>query len=271
MVAASGQAAVNNARKVTTCDPGMCLKYVRTWWEIGSRYPDAITAWREAEHKHPDDVHPPLGAPVFWQGGNHGHIAMYVGDVDIRSTDCTATGRVSDAHGSWVHHTWGYEYLGWTGDLNGVRLPLDDEGDDDDMSKYASFGGPGIVAKPDNTWRTVKLDDERADPDGIHYGDAGALHIGKANYVAMVALTGNRHDEPNATLLVRWTEHRDDNDDMVAESTPHEYVLSGGATDLRDTFVDQCAADRYVKAQVMARNGQVDVEAVSVKIVYAPK
>lgn len=138
MVAASGREAVDNAREYGSCSPGMCLKYVRTWWEVPSLYPDAITAWREAEHKHGGDraLDPPLGAPVFWAGGSegHGHIAIYTGGEDMRSTDCTVIGDVSDEHGSWVRKTWGLEYLGWTGDLNGVRLPLDeDEGQGEDM------------------------------------------------------------------------------------------------------------------------------------------
>lgn len=134
MVASSGRQAVDNAREQTTCEPGMCLKNVRQWWGIASMYPDAITAWREADRKHPDDKEPPLGAPIFWEGGQHGHIAIYVGGPELRSTDCTSTGRVSDAHGSWVRNQWGYEYLGWSGDLNGVDLPLDDEDDDMAMS-----------------------------------------------------------------------------------------------------------------------------------------
>lgn len=133
MVAASGKAAVANARDWTTCDPGMCLKIVRTWWEVPSSASDAQGAWDAAKDKHPGDKEPPLGAPIFWKGGSsgHGHIAIYVGGPELRSTDCTATGKVSDAHGSWVKQTWGLTYLGWTGDLNGVRLPLDE--DDDDM------------------------------------------------------------------------------------------------------------------------------------------
>lgn len=130
MVASSGKDAVANARAQGSCEPGMCLKTVRQWWGIASLHPDAITAWREAADKHPGDKEPPLGAPIFWEGGQYGHVAIYVGGPDLRSTDCTTTGDVSDAHGSWVRNTWGYDYLGWTGDLNGVRLPLEDEDDD---------------------------------------------------------------------------------------------------------------------------------------------
>src|SRR4051794_10249684 len=107
MVASSGQAAVDNAHAQGSCEAGMCLKTVRQWWEISSLSPAAITAWEQAREKHPGDLEPPLGAPVFWGGGQHGHVAMYVGGPTIRSTDCTSTYDVSDAYGSWVRQTWG--------------------------------------------------------------------------------------------------------------------------------------------------------------------
>lgn len=269
MVAASGKAAVANAKATGSCEVGMCLKYVRTWWEIGSLYPDAITAWREAKQKHPDDTSPPLGAPVFWQGGQHGHIAIYVGGPDMRSTDCTHSGDVSTAHGSWVRNQWGYDYLGWTGDLNGVDLPLDTGGGDEDVAKYGSFGGPGITAEADNEWRKVKLTDENADSADIHNPDKAALHLGPARYTAMLSLAENRHDEA-ATLLVRWVECDEDSDNIVSASTPHEYVLSSGETDLRDTYVDTCSKGNYIRAEVMARGSQVRIAGVAVKVIFWP-
>ena len=124
MVASSATEAVHNARRYLTCDPGMCLKYVRTWLEIGSRYPDAQSAWNNAKHKHTGGT-PPAGAPVFWRkpGGGHGHIGLSVGGGRFRGTDMTVARRVSEQVLSWPTSHWGYPYLGWTEDLNGVMIP----------------------------------------------------------------------------------------------------------------------------------------------------
>ena len=40
----------------------------------------------------------------------------------------------------WPERSWGYEYLGWTGDINGVDLPLgggEDEVKDEDIEAIA--------------------------------------------------------------------------------------------------------------------------------------
>lgn len=76
--------------------------------------------------KHPNDRNPPAGAPVYYRGGKHGHIALSVGGGKvIRSTDCQSTGIVAEEDLSWPEQAWGYPYLGWTGDLSKVALPLE--------------------------------------------------------------------------------------------------------------------------------------------------
>lgn len=139
MTARSGRIAVENGRKVNQYATGMCQQYVRlVCWEVGSLYGSAIEAWNGARLKHPGDRTPPLGAPLYYRGGKYGHAVIFVGGNDMRSTDCRSRGQVSDEAISWVERNWGYTYLGWTGDLNGVELPLradnDDEGGDDEMT-----------------------------------------------------------------------------------------------------------------------------------------
>jgi len=123
MVASSGDEAVANAKRYTRCVPGMCLKYTRTWLEIPGRELDAISAWNTAKHKHSGDRKPPRGAPVFWRGGAHGHIALAVNNDQFRSTDTTSSGIVSTQDERWWEQHWGATYLGWTEDLNGVDIP----------------------------------------------------------------------------------------------------------------------------------------------------
>jgi hypothetical protein len=123
MVAQTSSEACGNANSYGSCDKGMCLKYTRTWLEIPSLQPDAISAWNKANVKHPGDRNPPAGAPVFYKGGQYGHIALSMGGGKIRSTDCTSTYDVSTVDLSWCENHWGYPYLGWTEDLNEVKIP----------------------------------------------------------------------------------------------------------------------------------------------------
>lgn len=124
MVVQSAQAAIDNANGQSHCDPGYCLKYTRTWLGIGSYEADAADAWRNAIGKHPDDKHPPKGAPVFWLGGTsgHGHIALAKAD-NMRSTDIPSMGVVGNNDGRWPREQWGLEYVGWAEGFNGTRIP----------------------------------------------------------------------------------------------------------------------------------------------------
>lgn len=133
MVVQTANDAVDNANSYTACDPGYCLRYVRTWLEIPSLHGTAFEAWQAAEGKHPNDKHPPRGAPLFWksspQGSGAGHIALCKGDT-MRTTD-KPTGTVANDDGSWPRVQWGQSYLGWAESLNGIWIPyLRNAGDD---------------------------------------------------------------------------------------------------------------------------------------------
>jgi len=118
-------AAVAAALAVTTGYGGLCLKFTRTVYGIGPKYASAIDAWHGATHKHPTsstkDI--PKGAPIYFapHGSPYGHIAIYLGDGKMRTTN-SATGRVStNSVSSWV--AYGYDLLGWSEDLNGEHIP----------------------------------------------------------------------------------------------------------------------------------------------------
>jgi hypothetical protein len=129
---ASAGDAVAAANKYTSYSVGYCLRWVVTCWQAPSiGCPDAITSWEWALQKHPNDRNPPVGAPVYYRGGNYGHIAICTAPGRIRSTDCQGAGKVSEVALSWPEQAWGYPYLGWTGDLSKADLPLAPDGDDD--------------------------------------------------------------------------------------------------------------------------------------------
>jgi hypothetical protein len=105
--------------------PGMCLQQSRQWAGIPARYPDAATAWRNANDKH-RDKNPPRGAAVYWTGGSRGfgHIAISMGKKRVRSTDANGWGRVATRPIGWFSRHWpSLKYAGWSWDINEVTIP----------------------------------------------------------------------------------------------------------------------------------------------------
>lgn len=135
-MAATTDQAVRNAHQVGSYPVGYCLRWVREQWEVGPLAASAIEAWNIARWKHPGDRHPPTGAPTYYAGGRYGHITFHCPrrHLGVRSTDCFSSGRVSDTDIGWTERTWGYRYLGWTEDLNGVRVI-----EEDDMPSYSEW------------------------------------------------------------------------------------------------------------------------------------
>jgi hypothetical protein len=141
MTASSGHQAHLNGDQVHTYPPGNCQKFVRLeCWQVGSLYGSAIEAWNGAREKHPGDRDAPEGAPLYYRGGQYGHAVLNqkANSRRARGTDNPTSGQVNDHDLSWPETAWGYEYLGWTGDINGVDLPLGSSGDsgggEDDMN-----------------------------------------------------------------------------------------------------------------------------------------
>jgi hypothetical protein len=113
---------------------GWCLKAVRTCYDVDAhdftasngRDPLAHEAYDYAAHKHPTtDPHAiPRGVPVFWRGGSSGagHIAISTGDGGCWSTDIERNGYFDRVPIASIGTKWGMTLLGWTEDLNGVRV-----------------------------------------------------------------------------------------------------------------------------------------------------
>ena len=102
---------------------GKCLWEVQHAFDVPAHmYPDAIGQWRAARQKHPGDRTPPVGAPVYFAGGAHGHVAIYVGGGLVRSSDAGGARRMATVSIDWFRHNWGYTYLGWSGDIAGKDI-----------------------------------------------------------------------------------------------------------------------------------------------------
>lgn len=111
-----------------TTEVGMCLRETREVLGVGAAALDAIGAWKAARFKHPtvlDHSRIPAGVPIFWAGGSagHGHVAI----AAKKRGYCWSVDKKRPGH--WdrvpidsITHDWRLQFLGWTEDLNGVRV-----------------------------------------------------------------------------------------------------------------------------------------------------
>lgn len=121
-IAQAAQQSISGARFGT----GLCLQKVRGCYLVAAKYPDAASAWENAgiRHKDRNPLDIPRGVPVFWTGGSagHGHIAISTGDGYCWSTDIERPGFFDHVRIADIERRWGLPLVGWTEDLNGVRV-----------------------------------------------------------------------------------------------------------------------------------------------------
>lgn len=191
MVAQGPGEAVETANSYHSYAQGYCLQWVRIDWEVNSLYASAIDAWNGARKKHPGDRNPPKGAPLFYRGGNYGHIVI-AKESGMRSTDCPSATHVNDAALSWPETAWGDSYLGWTEDLNGVTLPGltksdngdDDDSEDEDMPQYDHAKTEKARALVVGEWKAITWDHVVSGP-AFEEGNPGAV-MAKRTYQAVL-------------------------------------------------------------------------------------
>lgn len=103
-----------------------CLQFVRLALGVPRKYATARYAWLNAKHRHRSPfAQIPVGVPVFTQGRNSaGHVVISLGGGWVRSTDWPKDGKVGRVRLETLLATFQQRYLGWTEDLNGVRVWL---------------------------------------------------------------------------------------------------------------------------------------------------
>jgi hypothetical protein len=133
----NGQAAINWMRAKRTNVPGSCLNTV--WQAYGShssigahagQYPDAIDGWLYATKRHPNDLNPPAGFPVWYgpsptrtdDNAGAGDVVISIGNGQIIGTDVGGAGRIGVmsliSRGQIIQRP----YLGWTEDFLGYDI-----------------------------------------------------------------------------------------------------------------------------------------------------
>lgn len=124
-------AAIAASKSITVGYGGMCLAFVRTAFGVAPKYASAIAAWNAARYKHrttnPNAL--PAGVPGFMTHprSTYQHVFLSLGGGLMRTTN-SITNRIQTVSiQSWLNNGW--TLLGWTEDLNGVRVytpPADD-------------------------------------------------------------------------------------------------------------------------------------------------
>lgn len=88
--------------------------------------PTAAAGWARAKYKHPETnpLNIPRGAAVYWTGGSSGagHAAVSRGNGMVWGTDLVRDGQVDVYPIEAVHARWGLTLVGWTEDVDGVRV-----------------------------------------------------------------------------------------------------------------------------------------------------
>ena len=103
----------------------LCLMFVRMAFGLPGGTPNAGLAWDWAKHKHPttDPLVIPAGVPVFWETpGVADHVALSLGNGKCLSNDFKRHGMIDVVSIDAITRGWNCRLLGWTEDLNGVRV-----------------------------------------------------------------------------------------------------------------------------------------------------
>jgi cell wall-associated NlpC family hydrolase len=125
LAANTARETVADAEQSTMNEPGKCLQWAREQAGIPTGAATAATAWESADVKRRGDPTPPPGAAVYWIGGSHGygHVAISVGNGQVRSSDAGGTGQVATVPVGWITKNWDLRYAGWSNSINGYTIP----------------------------------------------------------------------------------------------------------------------------------------------------
>lgn len=129
---------------------GRCLPYAQTFFGAPIRYDSAWESWQATQFKHGPDVPIPTDRPVLlwyshfgtyfsysrqqFEYGNWGHVTPYIYGEAIYSSPGEGYGRELFQSIAQVERRFNATYVGWSEDINGLRVSQPSDGGDDEMS-----------------------------------------------------------------------------------------------------------------------------------------
>lgn len=112
---------------------GMCLRFTQSVYGAPVRYRSAWDAWEATQYKHTDQL-PEASVPVWFSHygtygnppsyENWGHVVAKIGDRFLSSP----VGKLGTYGQTWfatieeIERTFNAKYVGWSEDLNGLRI-----------------------------------------------------------------------------------------------------------------------------------------------------
>lgn len=155
----SASEAVARAKSWSSWQTGMCLNYVWNALDVpnSAGLANANESWAAAVLKVYAGT-PPPGAPVYWQSGRYGHIALSLGGGWVRSTDIPSLGRIGNITIGDLSREWGATYRGWSRDYAGHPI----------AGLQVVSGGSGIPAPAQYNFGSAYVVDDEALRSGRH-------------------------------------------------------------------------------------------------------
>ena len=138
---------------------GLCLQFVRLAYGVGPKYGYARLAWQKARWRHATSswAQVPIGAPIYLDrpSSKYGHIAIYVGGGRMATTNAS-TNRTSVTPISTWTGSYGYRMLGWSEDVNGVRVVPTGGGVKISRYRVTAKQGVNVRTKPSTSAKVTK-------------------------------------------------------------------------------------------------------------------
>lgn len=133
-------------RKNTTDYPGWCLRFAQSFFGAPARYASAWEAWGQQKYRHGPEVPLPNVPVLVWfehwgnygsppTYGNWGHVAIHVPGDAVYTSPLGGSARGQGRYASiadMARHI-NVRYVGWSEDINGLRVAQSTTVEEDDM------------------------------------------------------------------------------------------------------------------------------------------
>lgn len=150
--------------------PGWCLRFTQTAWSAPVAYYCAKDSWDASGFQHTDAL-PSVSVPVYWswvgtingETRDWGHVAVLLPDGRVLSSPLTwaqGYGQQIVSSVDEVSRILGATFLGWTEDMNGLRVV-----------DYVADPAPAPAPAPSGTTYTVEPGDNLWGIAVLFYGD----------------------------------------------------------------------------------------------------
>lgn len=177
---------------------GFCLRFTQTVFNAPARYESAWQAWNATQYKHSDSEQLPDVSVILWfshygtygdppRYDNWGHVVTYFPGRGFLSSPGTGYGQQWLDSPRDVERVYNSKYVGWSEDINGLRVAevgnedLNDEQNNALMSVYkATFFGGGDAGPKSIIERLTDIENKVDNDSGGGLSEADVLRIIKS-------------------------------------------------------------------------------------------